>query len=143
MNENSVGAVLCKWEIYRQDPSTGALTEWGEGSDVFTMPESATPVKTITSVYVTAVDTNAFSIRARLKRVGGTSNNQNFFCGVGTGYNTHMEFGIASSLLLTPYTLKTQIANITLSLGATNDLYFVGSGANTNRYLITTTLANP
>ena len=104
ISENAAGFVIGKVEVYRRDTITGDLAEWGDGGDVFTLVDSATPQRTEFSVPVVGVTTNnAFEIWARFKRTAGTASGVNLLVGCGTGMVSRISFTVASDILLEGY----------------------------------------
>lgn len=104
ISENAAGFVIGKVEVYRRDTITGDLEEWGDGGDVFTLVDSATPQRTEFSVPVVGVTTNnAFEIWARFKRTAGTASGVNLLVGCGTGMVSRISFTVASDILLEGY----------------------------------------
>lgn len=103
ISENEAGTVIGKVEIYRRDRATGALSEWGTGGDVFTVTDSAAPIRVPFSVPVVGVTTNAFEIWGRFLRTAGTASGKNIIVGVGTGQVTRITFSVPNDVVLDGY----------------------------------------
>ena len=96
--ENEAGDMTVKVEIYRRDIVTDVLSEWGDGGAPFTVPDSATPTLVLFSVYVPTIDTNAFRVWVRIKRVdGNATSGRLLIVGSGSGTTTHYALIIPAS----------------------------------------------
>lgn len=128
-------SMTAKMEIYRYEPSTSNVFEWGDGGAVFTVPASATPQYVSVNVGVSEIATNVpFMLMARIKRVGGTMNSGDaFLVGSGTNYPTHFQFSVSSDVLLEPYVTKATDQDITGTKTFFEPIYFKNAdGSITN-----------
>ena len=133
ISENAAGSVQGKMEVYRRDVATGALEEWGEGGDEFTITDSVTPQRVQFSVPVAGITTNAFELWARFKRTGGTASGKNMLVGVGTGAVTRITFTVSADILLEPYQT---ISGFIAGTNTVTDAFVAADAvkANTNHY---------
>ena len=97
--ENEPNDITAKVEIYRRDVATDVLTEWGDGGATFTVPDSATPVEVVSRIFCPSVETNAFLIWTRVKRVGGLATAARLLIvGSGAGSSTHFSLSVPANV---------------------------------------------
>jgi hypothetical protein len=119
-----------KVEIYRYEPSTSNLFEWGDGGPSFVVPASATPQFIPLSIGVPDISTNVpFYHVARVKRTAGSMvGTDDILIGVGTNMATHFQFSVNTEVLLEPYLKKSGVdpmtGPLTIQQSSTNNCTF-------------------
>jgi hypothetical protein len=100
--ENGPGSMYAKMEIYRYEPITSNLYEWGEAAASNLVAAGSTPVLSPWSIPVSSIATNIpFYIASRIKHVAGSQTN--LIIGVGSNYPSLVSFTVPASVFTEGY----------------------------------------